>query len=104
MLNPTTIVFGVTPPVVPKIRPYSEGSGIAGLQSAPMNKHSASSSERERLGGTGEPGSGSVAGGSEWGEDESSDHAREKRLKPGEVGHEECRVLERLPFFHCLSE
>ena len=46
-----------------------------------MNKHSASSSERERVGGTGEPGSGSVAGGSEWGEDESSDRAREKRLE-----------------------
>ena len=81
VLNPTTIIFGVTPPVVPRIRPYREGSGIAGLQSAPVNKRPASSSERERAGGTGKSESGSVVGESEWGEDESSDHAREKRLK-----------------------
>ena len=84
VFNPTTIIFGVTPPVVPKLRPSGGGSGIGGLQSATnvlMNKRSASSSERERVGSTGKPGGGSVAGRSEWGEDESSDRAREKRLK-----------------------
>ena len=84
VLNPTTIIFGVTPPVVPKLRPSGGGSGIGGLQSAInvlMNKRSASSSERERVGSAGKSGSGSAAGKSEWGEDESSDRAREKRLK-----------------------
>ena len=84
VLNPTTIIFGVTPPVVPKLRPSGGGSGISGQQSATnvlMNKRSASSSERERVGSAGKSGSGSAAGKSEWGEDESSDRAREKRLK-----------------------
>ena len=84
VFNPTTIIFGVTPPVVPKLRPSGGGSGISGLQSATnvlMNRRSASSSERERVGGTGKSGSGSAAGKSEWGEDESGSRAREKRLK-----------------------
>ena len=84
ILNPTTIIFGVTPPVVPKLRPSGGGSGFGGLQSANnvlMNKRSASSSEREHVGGNGKSGSGSAAGKNEWGEDESSGRAREKRLK-----------------------
>ena len=84
VLNPTTIIFGVTPPVVPKLRPSGGGSGIGSLQSTTnvlMNKRSASSSERERVGGTGKLGSVAVAGKGEWGEDESSDRAREKRLR-----------------------
>ena len=82
--NPTTIIFGVTPPVVPKLRPSGGGSGISGLQSAInvlMNQRSASSSEREHIGGTGKSGSGSTVGKGEWGEDELSGRAREKRLK-----------------------
>lgn len=84
VLNPTTIVFGVTPPVVPKLRPPSGGSGIGGIQSGInvlMNQRSASSSERERVEGTGKSGGGSAVGKGEWGEDESSHRAREKRLK-----------------------
>ena len=84
ILNPTTIIFGVTPPVVPKLRPSGGGSGFGGLQSANnvlMNKRSASSSEREHVGGNGKSGSGSAAGKNEWGEDEFSGRAREKRLK-----------------------
>ena len=84
VLNPTTIIFGVTPPVVPKLRPSGGGSGIGGSQSAInvlTNQRSASSSERERIGGTGKSGSGSAVGKGEWGEDEPSDRAREKRLK-----------------------
>lgn len=87
VLNPTTIIFGVTPPVVPKLRPSGGGSGIGGLYSTInvlMNQRSSSGSERERVGGTGKPGNTSGTTGSskgEWGEDESSDRAREKRLK-----------------------
>ena len=84
VLNPTTIIFGVTPPVVPKLRPSGGGSGIGGPQSTInvlMNQRSASSSERERIGGTGKSGGGSTVGKGAWGEDESSDRAREKRLK-----------------------
>ena len=80
VFGPTTIIFGVTPPVVPKMRPSGGGSGIGGPQSATnvlMNRRSASSS----VGGTGKSGSGSAAGKSEWGEDESSGRARERRLK-----------------------
>ena len=43
-----------------------------------MNRHSASSSETEHVG---KSTSGSVGGKSEWGEDESSVHVRENRLK-----------------------
>lgn len=81
VLNSTTIIFGVTPPVVPKLRPPGGSSGISGLQSAVnvlVNQLSASSSETERVG---KSGSGSIAGKSEWGEDECSVRAREKRLK-----------------------
>ena len=84
VLNPTTILFGVTPPVVPKLRPPGGGAGIGGLQSATnvlVNQRSVSSSERERVGGINKSGSGSTVGKGEWGEDESSDRAREKRLK-----------------------
>ncbi|KAF9647587.1 AAA-domain-containing protein [Thelephora ganbajun] len=84
VLNPTTIIFGVTPPIVPKLRPSGGGSEIGGTQSGVnvlMNQRSASSSERERVGGISKSGCGSMAGKGEWGEDESSDHAREKRLK-----------------------
>ena len=84
VFNPTTIIFGVTPPVVPKLRPSGGGSGTGGLQSAInvlTNQRSASSSERERIGSTGKSGSGSVVGKDEWEEDEPSDRAREKRLK-----------------------
>ena len=84
VLNPTTIIFGVTPPLVPKVRPSKGGSGIGGVQSATnvlTNQRSASSSERERVGGSKKSESGRTAGKGEWGEDESSDLAREKRLK-----------------------
>ena len=84
VLNPTTIVFGVTPPVVPKLRPSGGGSGMGGAQSGLnvlINQSSTSSSERERVGGAGKSGGGSTVGKGEWGEDESSDRAREKRLK-----------------------
>jgi hypothetical protein len=81
VLNPTTIIFGVTPPVVPKLRPSGGGSGIGGGIIVLTNQRSASSSERERVGGTGKSGGGSNLGKGEWGEDESSDRAREKRLK-----------------------
>ena len=83
VLNPTTIVFGVTPPVVPRLRP-SAGGGSGGVQSGInvlTNQRSASSSERERVGGTAKSGGGSAVGRGEWGEDESSERAREKRLK-----------------------
>lgn len=85
VLNPTTIVFGVTPPVVPKVRLSGGSSGTGGgVQSGInvlTNQRSASSSERERVGGAGKSGSGSNVDKGEWGEDESSDRAREKRLK-----------------------
>ena len=84
VFNPTTIVFGVTPPVVPKLRPSGGGSGVGGIQSGInvlMNQNSASSSERERVGGAAKSGGSSTLGKGEWGEDESSDRAREKRLK-----------------------
>ena len=84
VLNSTTIIFGVTPPLVPKVRPPKGGPGIGGLQNAInvlMNQRSASSSERERAGGTGKSGSGSTVGRGEWGEDDCSGRAREKRLK-----------------------
>ena len=84
VLNPTTIIFGVTPPVVPKLRPSGGSSGIGGLQSAAnvlTNQRPASSSETERAGGGNKSGSDSTAGKGEWGEDEHSAHAREKRLK-----------------------
>ena len=84
VLNPTTIVFGVTPPVVPKLRPSGGGSGIGGIQSGTnvlTNQRPASSSERERVGGTSKSGGGPTVGKGEWGEDEFSDRAREKRLK-----------------------
>ena len=81
VLNPTTIVFGVTPPVVPKLRPSVGSPGIDGSQNAInvlVNQRSASPSETERVG---KSTSGSVAGKGEWGEDESGVRAREKRLK-----------------------
>jgi len=84
VFNPTTIIFGVTPPVVPKLRPSGGGSGFGGPPSAInvlMSKRSASLSEHERVGGAGKSGSGSSARKGEWGEDESSGRAREKRLK-----------------------
>ena len=84
VLNPTTIIFGVTPPVVPKLRPCGGVSGIGGPQSAInvlMNQRSTSSSERERIEGTGKSGGGPTVVKGAWGEDESSDRAREKRLK-----------------------
>ena len=84
VFNPTAIVFGVTPPVVPKLRPSGGSSGVGGIQSGInvlMNQSSASSSERERVAGTAKPGGGPTAGKGEWGEDESSNRAREKRLK-----------------------
>lgn len=84
VLNPTTIIFGVTPPVVPKLRLSGGGSGTGGLQSPTnvlTNHRSTSSSEREHVGSTGKSGSGSAVGKGEWGEDEPSDRAREKRLK-----------------------
>lgn len=83
VLNPTTIIFGVTPPVVPKLRPSAGGPGVTGSQNTInvlMNQRSAPSSERERVGGSAKSGS-SVAGKGEWGEDESSGRAREKRLR-----------------------
>ncbi|KAF9780481.1 AAA-domain-containing protein [Thelephora terrestris] len=84
VLNPTTIVFGVTPPLVPKVRPSKGASGAGGVQSATnvlTNQRSAYSSERERAGGSKKSENGRTGGKGEWGEDESSDHAREKRLK-----------------------
>ena len=81
VLNPTTIVFGVTPPVVPKLWPSVGSPGIDGSQNAInvlVNQRSASPSER-----VGKPASGSVVGKGEWGEDESGVRAREKRLKEG---------------------
>lgn len=84
VLNPTTIIFGVTPPVIPKVRPSEENSGTGDLQSATnvlMNQRSASPSECERVGGTGGSVSGPMVGKGEWGEDEHSARAREERLK-----------------------
>ena len=84
VLNPMTIIFGVTPPVVPKLRPSGGSFGIGGLQSATnasTNQRSAPSSGTERVGGDSKSGNGSTVGKGEWGEDEHSARAREKRLK-----------------------
>lgn len=85
VLNPTTIIFGVTPPVVPKVRPSEGSSGAGDLQSATnvlVNQRSASPPERERVGGTSKSGSENpVVGKAEWREDEHSARAREERLK-----------------------
>lgn len=84
VLNPTTIIFGVTPPVVPKLQPSGGSFGVGDQQSAtnvPANQRSASSSETERVGGGSNSGNGSMVGKGEWGEDEYSTRAREKRLK-----------------------
>ena len=84
VLNPTTIIFGVTPPVVPKLRPSAGNVGVGDPQSPTnvlTNQRSTSSSETERVGGANKSGSGSTIGKSAWGEDDHSARAREKRLK-----------------------
>jgi len=84
VLNPTTIIFGVTPPVVPKLRPSGGSFGVGDPQSATnvsATQRSASSSETERVGGGSNSGNGSTVGKGEWGENEHSARAREKRLK-----------------------
>ena len=74
VLNPTTIVFGVTSPVIlPGGSPGTDGSQNA--INVPVSQRSASSSEIERVG---KSANGLVVGKGEWGEGESGIRAREE--------------------------
>ncbi|KAJ8520421.1 hypothetical protein ONZ45_g2750 [Pleurotus djamor] len=67
--NPTVIIFGITPPLVPNST--SHPSGPAGIINMLMNKHSQSSP----------PSPHPRSGKSEWAEDSTADKARERRLR-----------------------
>lgn len=71
VVNPTTIMFGITPSIIPPLSTTSStGPGQQGLMNMLMSRHGASST-------------GSVANKphkSEYGEDSASDKARERRM------------------------
>ena len=75
VLNPTTIVFGATPPVYPKLRPSGGSPGIGGLQNA-INVLVNQSSAR-----IGELAGGTAIGKGEWEYHEPGARTREKRLR-----------------------
>ncbi|KIM80757.1 hypothetical protein PILCRDRAFT_72515 [Piloderma croceum F 1598] len=71
IINPMTIVFGITPSITPPASSFAAGPSGQGLINLLMSRNSSSSV------GT----SGSKPGKSDWGEDEAADKEREKRLR-----------------------
>ena len=92
VLNPTTLSFGATPPVVPKLRRSGRSLGIEVRKvrsTRQWTKRFTSSSETESVGMST---SGSVVGRGEWGEDDSSVRAggelskeRSKKWEKGDI-------------------
>jgi hypothetical protein len=71
IINPMTIVFGITPSITPPASSFAPGPSGQGLINLLMSRNLSSSV------GT----SGSKPGKSDWGEDEAADKEREKRLR-----------------------